>query len=169
MTHPHHEAQQLRRRTRLALSAAAAELSDEALALVATFGEEDFEPGNYTVIARRINALSHRAQVLAVLCDRIVRGATWDQVARRRGLTADQVRQIYQVMEDRWRAGSTAPWAPKMADGEAEPAAARFHPIEITNDNSRAVATALDRFCRRRLCERQPRGEQPVTSGLLSL
>jgi hypothetical protein len=146
VAHPNAPDEILRRRTRLALAKTAAELIESLLEAVPVGGEQDFEPGAYTAMARRISAQGNIFRILGVLCDRILLEASWEQVARARGITPEEAEGVYGDLEERWRDGEIAPWAPRV-DGPDGPLPIKgAFPVDINPDNIGQVAAELERF-----------------------
>lgn len=122
------------RRTELALRIAAEEIHDFAGTLVPTGGE--------IAAARTLAVLHRRYKTLAVLSARIVRAATWTQVAAQLHVEPATAEALYGDAEERWRTGDPQPWAPSgraFAAGQVDAA-----PIVIdTEADADAAAEAL--------------------------
>lgn len=150
----------LRRRTRLALAVAGRELRAALMTTVTTFGEDHAPTASYTALALRQEILFKRQKIMAVLCDRIVCGASWEAIAARLGKDPAEVESVYGPMEERWRDGDPAPWAPadlgklvaellELPEGAERPAVdlSSFGPIEVPSDGHAALARELDEYC----------------------
>lgn len=133
----------LQRRTLLARCIAARDAHQYALAFVGAFGEEEETGAGDILAARRLSMLVQRYRVLAVLTARIVRGATWPQVAAALGVEESMARGMYADVESRWRAGDPAPWNPQTAGGAAMRVAP---PIVIDPARIDDVAAELDGY-----------------------
>lgn len=102
----------LQRKTRAALAFSVHELHAYTLALLATFGEEDFEPTSDLALSRRVGALFQQYKTMSVITAVVVRGASWAQVAAALGMEEGTARALFGEAVARWCNGDPAPWAP---------------------------------------------------------
>lgn len=164
----------LRALTRLALSQALRELVDLSLSLVPTFGEEGLRPGSYAGVTRRIGVLYKRVRVLGVLNERIVLGAPWTVIDHYLGRPAGYCEEVFAEMEQRWRSGDPAPWAPVFdAVDLAMLPEVGIEAFPLRIGNLVEAARELDRFCLQHIpFDDHDRGHRrrellrPVSSGL---
>ena len=117
----------LEARTRMALSASAAQASTAAVSLVPTYGEYGCPPGELTELAALLAARAADTLTYAIACER-QRGTSWERIAEVLDVDVAEVRRRYEEpvaclrrrLLDSW----LAPDAPvRLPEGADDPAA----------------------------------------------